>query len=617
MSGFYLAQSTLSTGFVLAEESVRFVDLMFGSNETSRALASIVVLLANELSSEEEKTWSGWLMGGTNTAVLARLTKSATLFACLQHQTFDRTKGELMGRVLWDVSVSSRENEDLAATTISQRIEEPIDEIIHLPLEPPSPTAEQLDAIDLTDAMTIIDPEEYEDVISALPQSSIPDSSSTAFYEVTTETTVTKATTVQYLNSTHCDSLPTETRRLQSRQASTTTEKSKYKIAIQNMSDRLKVKKLRKPSGPKITDITSEDENQISNFAQRAFSAAKLKFSPGSRRGIAQPKRQETSAPAIAVLDFPVKHPPGELSAPPISARDTKANILRTQAQTKTSEPRSTQLIQRPQRNPPHPPPPRTRDVPSPSKLRRRRGSAASISSYISLRSESLQHASIAEHYASQRHNFPPCHLAENLARFMRFSSASYGWNFMRLLGIGTFTDSKVPVNSLHHANHHAFAQHTQLPLSNILLSSFSSSGTDTQAAPLVHFVSVDHEVGAVVLTCRGTLGLADLLTDLVCDYENINVKGSVYSVHKGILRCAKQLSRPTSQICTVIKEALESHPGYGLVLCGHSLVSPRGEGADVGWRGGCVAGYSMGMYDGGLCCFDGDPISPIDGIRY
>jgi hypothetical protein len=168
---------------------------------------------------------------------------------------------------------------------------------------------------------------------------------------------------------------------------------------------------------------------------------------------------------------------------------------------------------------------------------------------------------------------FPSTHLVDNLARFMRFSSASYGWNFMRLLGIGTLAESGIPMGSLHHANHHAFAQHTKLPLSNILLSSFSSASFGAQTPQLVHFVSVDHEVGAVVLTCRGTLGVADILTDLACDYEDIRIYGENYSVHKGMLACAKQLHQGNSKVCKTIKEALETHPGYGLVLCGHSLV--------------------------------------------
>src|SRR5579862_2519786 len=166
MSGFVLAQSTLSTSFGLAEESVRFVDVMFGSNETSRALASIVMLIAKELKDDEdERTWTSWLTGGTSTAVLARLTKSATLFACLQHRTFDRTKGELMGRVIWDVTVSSRAKDDMQSGEVSQTVSEPTDNQIILPPrlseDTNPPTAEQLESIDLDDAMTIVDAEEY------------------------------------------------------------------------------------------------------------------------------------------------------------------------------------------------------------------------------------------------------------------------------------------------------------------------------------------------------------------------------------------------------------------------------------------------------------------------
>lgn len=143
----------------------------------------------------------------------------------------------------------------------------------------------------------------------------------------------------------------------------------------------------------------------------------------------------------------------------------------------------------------------------------------------------------------------------------------------MRLLGIGTLAESGIPVNTVHHANHHAFAQHTNLPLSNILLSSFSTTTLGSQAPQLVHFVSVDHEVGAVVLTCRGTLGVADILTDLACDYEDIEVFGGRFPVHKGMLACARQLCEESSRVSKVIREALETNPGYGVVLCGHSLV--------------------------------------------
>jgi len=589
MSGFVLVQSTISASLAVAEESVRLVDTMFGSNETSRALASIVMLVAKELSDEEDKSWARWLTGGTRAAVLARLTKTATLFACLQHHTFDKTKGDLMGKILWDVTVSSVEKEEIVAGEIIQtQVEQGDDQLVRqsrISSETERPTVAQLESIDLDDALTIVDAEEYNTLTSALPAPSLPHSTSTAFYEVATETTVTKTTTVQFIDSTSRDhSRQVETRALRSRQVNTTTDKSKYKIAVQKVTDKLKVKKLQKLSAPKFTEI--EDEQPPPGAVRKAFNRAKRGFSPNPSS--TSLKRKETTRSDVSDLQVPSK-PEGSM-APPIRLRDTKANILRTQAQrAKSPEPDlNTQMVRRsnsrviaPSLAPPTPP--RTTslyrtaepDLPPPiTKMSRaRRNSTVSICSFVSLRSDSHLQSSLIENSARTTTSFPLPHLVANLSRFMRFSSASYGWNFMQLLGIGTLSSSGVPVDSLHHVNHHAFAQHTNLPLNSILLSSFSTTSFSAQTPQLVHFVSVDHESGCVVLTCRGTLGVADILTDLACDYENIRVYGELYPVHKGMLSAAKHLSLESSRVCKVIKEALEANPGYGLVLCGHSLV--------------------------------------------
>lgn len=86
----------------------------------------------------------------------------------------------------------------------------------------------------------------------------------------------------------------------------------------------------------------------------------------------------------------------------------------------------------------------------------------------------------------------------------------------------------------------------------------------------MVHFISLDHESKAVVLTCRGTLGFEDVLTDMTCDYDEITYRAKQYKVHKGIHASAKRLL--TSRVLITIKAALEEFPSYGLVLCGHSL---------------------------------------------
>lgn len=91
--------------------------------------------------------------------------------------------------------------------------------------------------------------------------------------------------------------------------------------------------------------------------------------------------------------------------------------------------------------------------------------------------------------------------------------------------------------------------------------------------SPLVNYVAIDHSISAIVLSCRGSLGLSDILVDLTCTYEPIPVEhgdpGASYYVHSGMFNSATTLQRGT--VHDTIREALESFPSYGLVLCGHS----------------------------------------------
>jgi hypothetical protein len=138
-------------------------------------------------------------------------------------------------------------------------------------------------------------------------------------------------------------------------------------------------------------------------------------------------------------------------------------------------------------------------------------------------------------------------------------------------------TNSTKEINTSHHHEHHSFSSHTQLPPDTILLSSFvdPEGGTDSTGhtgtgVPMVHFVTLDHDSKAVVLTCRGTLGFEDVLTDMTCDYDDLIYNGTSYKVHMGIHSSARRLL--SSRVFFTIKAALEEFPDYGLVLCGHSL---------------------------------------------
>ncbi|KAI8993520.1 hypothetical protein BDB01DRAFT_894173 [Pilobolus umbonatus] len=189
--------------------------------------------------------------------------------------------------------------------------------------------------------------------------------------------------------------------------------------------------------------------------------------------------------------------------------------------------------------------------------------------------------------------NFPRKHIITNISHFIRYASAAYGESFMRILGIG---DIPSILPNSHHPNHHAFAHHTGVSVEDILLSSY----TDTKLLPttansklhaLVHYVNVDHFAEAIVLTCRGTLGLGDVLTDLTCDYNEFvlptdkllyeqqieNNTDTIsqprsYIAHGGMLEAAQLLAIQKGKVFEAIKEGLENYPNYGLVLCGHSL---------------------------------------------
>jgi hypothetical protein len=176
---------------------------------------------------------------------------------------------------------------------------------------------------------------------------------------------------------------------------------------------------------------------------------------------------------------------------------------------------------------------------------------------------------------------FPQHHIVRNITRFVRFASASYGASFLRVMGITSSTAAATKeIDTAHHHEHHSFSSHTQLPADTILLSSFvdpqggtDSSGHTNTGVPMVHFVSLDHDSKAVILTCRGTLGFEDVLADMTCDYDTLSWRGQDYSVHKGIHASARRLlDGGGGRVIATIAAALEEFLDYGLVMCGHSL---------------------------------------------
>lgn len=176
-------------------------------------------------------------------------------------------------------------------------------------------------------------------------------------------------------------------------------------------------------------------------------------------------------------------------------------------------------------------------------------------------------------------------HLVRIVRRFARFSSASYGSNFLRVMGLSSpettlSKSTEIMALDVHH-EHNSFSNHTGLPAETILLSSYydprgvsgNTEWSPSAISPLIHFISIDRESKAVVLTCRGTLGFEDVLTDMTCDYDEVYWQGQTYNVHKGVHASARRLLGGSgSRVMATIKESLEEFPDFGLVLCGHSL---------------------------------------------
>ena len=181
---------------------------------------------------------------------------------------------------------------------------------------------------------------------------------------------------------------------------------------------------------------------------------------------------------------------------------------------------------------------------------------------------------------------FPAKPLLHNLQRYMRFSSAAYGRDFLRAMGISSSsfgnTSSSKKDSAIQQAPHHheiaSYARHTGVAPEDIVMASFidAKGGPDSSGEtrmPLVHYIALDHASKAVVLACRGTLGFEDILADMACEYDSLYWRGRTYQVHKGIHASARRLLYGgDGRVLATLRDTLLQYPDYGLVLCGHSL---------------------------------------------
>ena len=180
-------------------------------------------------------------------------------------------------------------------------------------------------------------------------------------------------------------------------------------------------------------------------------------------------------------------------------------------------------------------------------------------------------------------------HLLYNLNQYVTYASGAYGHHFLRLLGVASYpSPPDRPLDRqgrVHHSSHVTFARHAHIPLENVFHSSFKTTSHHHAGTPPFEthshsfenlpefFASLNHQDKSVVVTFRGTLALADLLTNLECHYSTIKSgECTLGKVHSGMWKQASTHALVGSPLHRVTRHLLTQYPEYGLILVGHSL---------------------------------------------
>ncbi|KAG0221481.1 hypothetical protein BGX31_009802 [Mortierella sp. GBA43] len=656
-----------------AEESVRVVDGLFGSTETSKALAAVIGLVKKEVYEDQEFT----LTQAGSMAVLASITKAITVFACLQAATHHRTQKSVRARIMYEGVVTTKPKDlgDIEPNQLAT-MRQPSDEN-----DVDGDSGELLK--DLSNAL-VTDP---DDVTQDMTTNQIEKVLSADILQITTTTTLTTTTTqtfvrpgadlsilgkplppIQHDREPSSSSLQrqqhhhTETASAsrgassslsitaRSRRgsvssiasvATTITQYATTSIVSNphgsvNGSSRHSISSMNEPLTPSES-ITSEGSRQANNNLRLMFSTVTKKFKKNQKVEVGegsdsavlmrtqereirmsetrdsldweeddtdwievtQSSETMSSLEMNATLyDVPMEKKIGDKLGPTFKLKNGLGKKFGRTILSKMT--RQTHTGKNSDRN--------SMDGVSPQLTisemdEHRNDSDSSLSDRSTDAMPTLKDLKGGDDDDDDKPpppppkdtndphsgNFPRDHLVRNIQRFMRYASASYGHNFMRILGIGAIGDTVYsPYGD--HPNHHAFAAHTSTPLDSILLSSYTDpipkgSFQAPKMHTLVHYINLDHGAQCVVLTCRGTLGLSDVLTDLCAHYDDLVLptllsngrRGEFhappkYKVHAGMHASAKLLSLETSTVFKTIRKALEDYPEYGLVLCGHSL---------------------------------------------
>lgn len=502
-------------------------------------------------------------------AILAGLTKAMTTFAVLQNVTHKRMMKQIPMTVLWEGLVTD-EKED----SNTQKI-------IQFKKNTPPPTKSKLndDKLIIQELNALLQNEQRL-ITTTNNEEFVEDECTNQMFKVTTKTSciTTKTTTICPLNSLYSKRIIVRTNEEESGSFLATLAKNQdedSRFVLSSLSEKRRKRKIERQEsyGEENNDITVQPISASYNHRRRFSSPDHYNEEPIVK---SSPSLLEKGKETLLMKKARQRHSSissiSSTSSCYISAtssnsnRKTKrsnsiSNCTNTNlAMTTTTTTTTTTSTSSSSYNTP---------IPTPS--------SSTVSRYSFTGNEDHKKLDNIMYY-DHGWNFPQNHIVNNISHFMRYASAAYGESFMRILGIGDIP-TVLPSSHHHHPNHHAFAHHTGNSVEDILLSSYTDRSPlhlhNPSIHALVHYVTVDHAAKAIVLTCRGTLGLSDILTDLSMQYSEFslpNDPSKVFKAHSGMLDAAQLLAKEKGKVYQKIRQGLESNPDYGLVMCGHSL---------------------------------------------
>lgn len=486
MSGFSLASTALSAASGLADESVRLFDSIFGSTDTSRALASIIWLVRKEVLTHPTRSGPTGMV-----AQLSNLTKALVAFALLQNYTWRHTVREQKLVALFDaVVVTTRRPQPLNMPSMSE--EEPGHQLNALQtpnhlsftsaLEPRHCQSHGAELV--TEEQGEETPRRLEDYFDGSEEESVASPSSprsledhSKLLEATNqleqdgkrhevEVTTTEETTAVLRVLDECVSA-TNAEADQERHSVSAAEDwvlTRRPSSLELEQEQMMVS-VPEPSHQRFKTVLSTMSRKVSRRNTFRWSPFQSPASSGTSTPVPSPGSQPSTSQAL------VERPAKRKRVSPAEALKHAFSKTRLSKEKRRAKSRSPPLNRQAAHHSIA-----DQDVLPEGRL----GSSADSAEGRAPQSDAAREEAAPSsppaswmHHEPRQTNYPVRHIVTNLQSYSRFSSASYGQTFLRVFGIGRHTFD-FPSTPSAHGNHHAFCAHTGIPLPSLLLSSFA-----------------------------------------------------------------------------------------------------------------------------------------------